>query len=201
MKKIIYMGTTNHIDMKAMAAMEMIVIMVILLVVAGVVINMFMSTVNTNVLPTMDPVQERKQAIVRECQPLCSDYKSGNMASGVGYCSKKFVADLTGNGNKKSSFNPGAALGIIACEDAIYCPLIYTCELSGGGTLGLTECKQLLCDSIKTTYMSIGVSDEEASTKASAEVLGLIKSGSCVTPTGKTHWYDPLYRKAKPVCP
>lgn len=187
--------------MKAMAALEMIVIMIILLVVAGVVIRMFMSTVSTGVLPKFDPVEERKKEIERVCSPLCTDYAGGSESAGIEFCKKQFVdKDMTGDNDYNDPFNPGAAAGIVACENSIYCPHIYTCKLSGGGVLGLIECKQLLCDSMKRTYLSIGLDDEEASEKASTEILGLIKPGNCITPSGKIHWYNEIYGKAKPIC-
>lgn len=60
-----FMITGMFKSRKGDKSLEMIIGMLILLVVAGVVINLFLSKVNPGMLPTIDPVKEKRDQVLR----------------------------------------------------------------------------------------------------------------------------------------
>ena len=167
---------------KGQKSLEMIVGMIILLVVAGVVINMFMKTMGG--APTgLDPKQAELNRISSSCNQWCGGYSSGDLAAGVDYCSHKFT--LVGEGEvaeRREGIKP-------YCEDSIYCFLIHDCKLASGQKLTASRCKQLLCQKFRADYLAGKPNEAAATSYASDKVTQLIKKGTCDLGERVDNWY------------
>lgn len=185
--------------------MEMIVVMIILLVVAGVIISLFLNVFGDITLPGPKPAQQFKEKVDRECNALCSDYKSGrDPLAGIDYCRQKYGFDFNQDRDFKDPFQTSTL--IYACEESFYCPHMHKCELEEGEVLDLTKCKQLLCSALEEKYTNLGSTNPNAD--AEDEILGLIKRGTCEFPVNQQtnrpepDWYEAIYDiPGEPVCP
>jgi len=157
---------------KGQKSLEMIVGMIILLVVAAVVINMFLNNVKPPDIP--DPKKMKLEQISSTCEQWCEAYSSGDLAAGISYCSEQF--SLVGEGEIAERRE-----GIRSyCEDSFYCFLVHDCQLANGQTLNAGRCKELLCQKFKASYLEKKDASEEAAIDyASDKITRLIKKGSC----------------------
>jgi len=182
---------------RGVAALEMIIVMIILLVVAGVIISLFLNVFGDITLPGPSPAQQFKDKVDRECNALCSDFRSGrNILAGIDYCKQKYRFDFNQDRDVKDAFQTNILL--YACEDNFYCPHMHRCELQEGDILTLQRCKDLLCSELEDKYASVG--DPNPSRRAEEEVLGLIKRGTCAMPEGEPDWFDAIYDPDGPIC-
>ncbi len=173
-------------------ALEMIIVMIILLVVAGVIISLFLNTFSNVNLPTPPAVQQFRDKVQRECNALCSNYKSGRDAlSGSEYCKQQFKFDFNQDKDFKDQFQTKTL--VQACEDSFYCSHEHKCEIEGGEFLSPKKCREILCSALEEKYTTLGSADPARD--AEVEIQGLIKRGTCELPQGQD-WYAANYEPA-----
>lgn len=132
---------------KGQKSLQMIIGLMILLVVAGVVINIFLNYVKPEKFQPKTGTSE----FIQKCDSLCKSYKTtGKSSDAVKYCTK-YASNIDWNGNKKapeSDTNPVELQGQWkACEDRIYCFLVTDCE-----GLGIQDCRDTMCYEFKQTW-------------------------------------------------
>jgi len=185
--------------MKGQKSLEMIIGLIILLVVAAVVINLFLNYVSPSKVPkTPDQLLETRNA-KGDCENLCTKYKeTGSIYDAVEYCTKRFPA-VDWNRNKRiDSWSPHGIWDV--CEDAVYCFHLVDCE-GPNWKLDMDECRRILCQVYLEKY------DNDYSL-ATEEVLDKVSPGTCDLPnvTSDNWWlskfalnvntsllYDPSY--------
>ena len=168
-----------RISNKGQKSLELIIGLLILLVVAAVVINIFLSYVSPEKLPKNpeDILETRRAKTV--CDDLCKSYQeTGDKIKAIEYCTKKFPAvdwneDKTIGETKINIWD--------VCEDAVYCFHLVPCEWTAG-KLGMKECKKILCDAYMDKY-------ENNETLATQAVWNDIKPGSCDLPPPPDNWW------------
>jgi len=169
--------------MKGQMSLEMIIGLLILLVVAAVVINLFLN--NTRGIG----VQQYKQALQyrnfkAQCESLCSDYLgSGNLAAAAKFCYTKLTGDSDLNRNGKVDAFAADTKLLNICEDAIYCFHVYSCN-SDNGKIDWSDCRQILCNAYNEVYQNYN----DANNKVKAIFANGI--GSCTIPSGEANWYN-----------
>lgn len=165
-------------------SLEMIIGLLILLVVAAVVINLFMGQIKgvTGVKQYQDDLDYRK--FKSECESFCNE---GEVGSLVSFCSNKLNKDDL-NGNKLTDIIRSKTSALPMCEDGIYCFLVVDCD-TAAGKIDPIICKQILCKEWNKIY-----NDNPA--KASCKVSELIKGwGTCkldntdTTDDDNENWY------------
>ena len=174
-------------------ALEMIVVMIILLVVAGVIISLFLNTFSNVNLPTPPAVQQFRDKVQRECNALCSNFKSGRDAlAGVEYCKQAFKFDFNQDKDLKDPFQTKTL--VFACEESFYCSHEHKCEIEGGEVLSLKKCREIMCSALEEKYTTLGSADPAKD--AENEIQGIIKRGACELPAGELDWYRANYEPA-----
>ena len=108
-----------RISRKGQKSLELIIGLLILLVVAAVVINIFLSYVSPEKLPSKPDEELETRRAKTTCADLCNSYQaSGDKSNAIEYCTKKFPP-VDWNGDKNLG---GTKMGIWdVCEDAVYC--------------------------------------------------------------------------------
>lgn len=177
--------------MKGQMSLEMIIGLLILLVVAAVVINLFLSnTKGIGVQQYKDSLQYRN--FKAQCESQCSDAQStGNLAGFAKYCHTKLTGDTDLNRNGKVDAFPANTKLLNVCEDGVYCFHVYTCQNSDGGTIDWSDCRTILCNAYYQVYQDYN--------KANDKVKGIFANGigSCTLPQGEANWYQ-LYFGTNP---
>jgi hypothetical protein len=153
---------------KAQMSFEMVIGLLILLVVAAVVINLFLGNIKgiTSVKKYQDDLDYKN--FKSECDGYCKDGSEGALVS---FCSKKLAkkTDINGNGIIDVLQSDSSVLPM--CEDAIYCFLATSCERDTG-KISFNECRQILCKAWNDVY--------DDPVKASCKVNELIPTwGTC----------------------
>ena len=133
-------------------------------------------------------LQAQKNRMKDICSSLCKEAnRVDDLRSKAAFCKYSFTEglDLTMNG-LTTDYDESELVGIGLCEDRIYCPLIYTCDV-GGLTLNMQNCKNILC----AFWQSQGFSPQ----KQKDLLMEFIQPGSCYhSLTNKAnHWYTILY--------
>jgi len=167
---------------KGQMSLEMIIGLLILLVVAAVVINMFLGNIKGigGVKKWTDSLKYKE--FVSSCQGLCNDYLSNPSSKGTiaKYCYTTLgKEDLNGDG----TFNKVEAdvLPFPVCEDAIYCFHVFTCE-KDKVRFDMTQCRQLLCNLYNEIYKDWNKVDQK--------VFTLIPSAGTCDMTGEDYnWW------------
>jgi len=156
---------------KGQMSLEMIVGLIILLVVAAVVINIFLQKVREP--PEVVVKNELELESYRQkCQLSCQQYVDAGKAGSAAleYCSKYFEIDINHNG----VFGEAQELnGFGLCEDRVYCFNMYECELKSVGESRLTpqKCRDIMCEEY---------TEKQGSNNTAAEyIASKIKFGSC----------------------
>lgn len=176
--------------MKSQMSLEMIIGLLILLVVAAVVINLFLN--NTRGIGA----QQYKQALQyrnfkAQCESLCSDYlSSGNVAAAAKFCYTKLSGDTDLNRNGKVDAFQADTKILYICEDDIYCFHVYSCT-SDTGKIDWADCRQILCNAYYDVYQDYG--------KANDKVKAIFANGIgiCSLPSGEPNWFN-LYFGTNP---
>lgn len=157
-------------------SLEMVIGLLILLVVAAVVINLFLGNIKgiTGVKEYQSDIDFRK--FKSECESYCKEGTDGSM---VAYCSQKLKkTDL--NGNKIVDILQSSTSVLKMCEDAIYCFLIAPCERETGN-VGPTQCRQILCKAWNDIY------DDPAKSTCKVNEL-ILDYGTCKLKSDE-NWY------------
>ena len=176
--------------MKGQMSLEMIIGLLILLVVAAVVINLFLN--NTRGIGA----QQYKQALQyrnfkAQCESMCNDYLgSGNLAGAAKFCYTKLTGDTDLNRNGKVDAFAADTKLLNVCEDAIYCFHVYSCT-SDNGKLDWADCRQILCNAYYEVYQNYN----DANSKVKSIFANGI--GSCLLPSDSVNWYS-LYFGTNP---
>lgn len=162
---------------KAQKSLEMIIGLIILLVVAGVVINIFLSQFEEGKITGITgnlQCENQKNKFKSQCEALCSEYKvSKNTVDAVKYCEKNTALDWNCDGDEPDTVAATSEdLKLQMCEDKIYCFNVYTCKGSGW-KLGYEDCKEKMCRVYTNTY-----SEHIAGQK----IKEVIKAGTCTLP-------------------
>ena len=176
--------------MKAIMSMEMIIGLLILLVVAGVVINMFLQYFNPGNLPSADEVQRYLEKAKTECNTQCAEYKTSGYdpKMAIGYCTKNFELDLDGDGTQTGAVKHGLWE---VCEDAVYCFHIQPCKWETG-ELDIEKCRQLLCTAYREKYEDLDADDPVES--SNEQILDDIEPGTCSLPEEVTdNWFEAYF--------
>jgi len=156
-------------------SLEMIIGLLILLVVAAVIINLFMDRIkqftSTNWQQDLDFKKFKS-----DCESYCKENTEGSIAK---YCSEKLnKKDL--NGNHKVDTMKSETSVLSMCEDAIYCFHVASCERDGDA-IDAKACKGILCRSWTDVYGD--------ASKASTKVMELVPGyGTCTLNDDENWW-------------
>ncbi|MCD6216112.1 MAG: hypothetical protein J7J92_03510 [Candidatus Aenigmarchaeota archaeon] len=173
---------------KGQKSLEMIIGLLILLVVAGVVINIFLNQMKPENLP-----QPEKELNIRNfkanCKSLCNKVESTE------YCRAYFEkGDWDGDGVKNELVKVGETVTWDACEDRVYCFLVVPCE-DRFGPNSIEGCKDMLCQAYIEKYRGLPNYLDEAT----AAVKDDIKEGRCNLDAhveDKDNWYKRYFEDA-----
>jgi uncharacterized protein (UPF0333 family) len=167
---------------KGQMSLEMIIGLLILLVVAAVVINMFLGNIKSigGVKKWTDNLKYKE--FVSICQGLCNDYLSNpsNKGTIAKYCYQQLgKEDLNANGVYDKI--EADILPFAICEDAVYCFHVFTCE-KDKVKFDMAQCRQLLCNLYNEIYKDWN--------KADQKVFSLIPNGGTCDMTGEDYnWW------------
>lgn len=176
----------------------MVIGMLILLIVAVVVINMFMRS--TESITSLKKYQEdtRYQNFKAECEGYCNEYAGGKgeIGSVTKFCYTK-LKDLVNKATVRDDVLKDDRTGIIPiCGDAIYCFHVVGCEGIDG-----SQCRKILCNAFYDQYKDFG--------KASQKVLDIFtqtgtteesRIGSCYEKINKDeNWWNLYFAKDGPL--
>ena len=183
---------------KAMAALEIVFLLFIMIVVTLVVVRLIQTYVNIGpVVKTIDKWDDIQQynELKTSCKNTCDSYTINNcdLGDAVRFCTQKLEIDINGNKQTKEKNVGNFVVGIPYCEDGMYCFHIQECKC-GGQTLTDAECLKVLCNYYTN---SKGYTSAEATTLITDLITGLITPGSCTyadytNSVGKTpkSWWD-----------
>lgn len=131
---------------KAQISLEMIVMLVVLLVLAGVIIFLITHFLSTGTFERLRSSTElEKKRFFSQCEEYCKDPNS------IEYCRAYYDKDWDGDGTL-NVISVGK-YNWYACEGRIYCFLVYPCEdRFGKGLETIKKCKQLLCQTYYEKY-------------------------------------------------
>ncbi|MCX6801696.1 MAG: hypothetical protein NT067_01140 [Candidatus Diapherotrites archaeon] len=134
------------------------------------------------------------QSMRENCASLCANANSDpTLTSKANYCAKSFTngVDITLDG-LKTDYTENLLPGIGICEDRIYCPHIYTCEMGSGQTLTMQKCKDAMC--------AFWASQSFTTARMNEALNQFVQPGSCYTANPanqKNHWYTLLFDTSK----
>jgi hypothetical protein len=176
--------------MKSQMSLEMIIGLLILLVVAAVVINLFLnSTKNLGTQQYQSALQYRN--FKATCESLCNDFQSSqDIAAAAKFCYTKLTGDHDLNRNGKVDAFVADTKVLYICEDAIYCFHAYDCH-SETSSIDWPDCRQILCNAYYDVYQDYG--------KANDKVKAIFANGigSCTLPANEPNWFN-LYFGTNP---
>lgn len=191
----------NVIFVKAQMSMEMVIGILILIIVAAVVINMFFKA--TQEVGGVKKYQEdmRYQNFRSLCNGLCNEYISSNQIGSVAkFCYTKMAEPINRATVRKDVLEAETML-LPICGDAIYCFHTYKCTHPQSGTIEWSDCRNILCNAYYDIYKDWG--------KASQKVLELYSKfgpdedsrvGSCYELINKDeNWWDRYFTKGGPL--
>jgi hypothetical protein len=175
---------------KAQISLEMIIMLVVLLVLAGVVITLILHFLRPGAITPPEQALAKRDFLAA-CERFCKDKES------VDYC-RYYWNGKDWNENKiNSEVIKVGKYEWYACEDRIYCFLIYPCEdRFGSGLETMKKCKQLLCQIYTEKY---GGDIAKASEVLLKEVITFSPQCSYekfndTTPPDE-NWYDLVFAK------
>lgn len=186
-------------------AIEIILGMFILLVVAVVLLSLFRSFFSRQrgQLEQMATEEQRTAAMenaLQTCNNLCYRAQSESCSDQkvAEWCLESTEFDLNNNGHS-ASVEYGSTAGIFSCEQPIYCFQIAACEQCGvgQGVIGAKTCRQKLC----TYWQSQGITGDSLTTTLNT----YIDPGKCLPAIeleNKTqlHWYYLAFGSNSTTC-
>ncbi|MFB6075643.1 MAG: hypothetical protein ABEK17_00725 [Candidatus Aenigmatarchaeota archaeon] len=131
-------------------SLEMIIGLVILLVVAAVVINIFITKVNVDNLQGPPEQKLAKDEFKNNCESLCKKYQNEGTLE---YC-RTFYQGNDWDLEKKDDIINVVKVGEKnwdVCEDRVYCFHAVPCNW-GTGELTMSDCKALFCQAYSEKY-------------------------------------------------
>jgi len=176
---------------KAQMSLEMIIGLLILLVVAVVVINIFLTQMKkTETFNSFDKTLEYNK-YKSDCESYCNQFiNKGELAYGVQFCTHRLFKEGSTKLMKKGVVDKielskefPLTKGYPVCEDAIYCFHITSCE-----SIDWEDCPQILCRYYYNTYKDRpDISDPWS--KADEKVKEIMPNGgSCKLPDDENWW-------------
>ena len=179
--------------MKAQSkALELVIVLFVLIVVAWVVINLFQSLIKeqTQKLENIQGEQELEAKVseaLSVCQQRCNNYiKSRSRKDLVEFCSERVSIDLNKDGQlgytDKSKFPSISLGGVGVCEDAIPCFVLVECN-AGDHVITAEDCKTAICE-----YFSENVKTSDEVRKL--RLNEMLNPGKCYKATQIFHWYN-----------
>jgi len=133
--------------------------------------------------------EEQRQKLTEQCSSLCAKANSdASLISKAQYCAKSFEEGLDVTRNSLlMDYTEEFIVAIGICEDRIYCPQAYDCEIGGGTTLTMQRCKELIC----AYWDSVGDTPEQKDEKLKT----VIEPGACYSnPENQPrHWFTSLF--------
>lgn len=175
--------------MKGDKSLEMIIGLIVLLVVAAVVINMFLGTFDPEGIERLNPKCETDQTSFKtKCEKLCNQFQTNrNPLTAQEFCETHTKLDLDcDNSLGKSTAKVGYKLEV--CEEAVYCFMVQECEWANG-ELGWNDCVETSCEVYTELYGDIAT--------ANAAVLDKIDTGEsikCRLPAEEQlNWFQRFY--------
>jgi hypothetical protein len=138
---------------KAQATLETIIMLVVLLVLAGVMISLILTTLKP---PSAPEKIISKQEFLSKCKSYCED--PDRIAE---YC-RLYWNGNDWNGNKVvNEIIQVGSYNWYACEDRIYCFLIQPCDNLGSGLDLLRRCKEILCSVYTEKYGDVTIATQK----------------------------------------
>lgn len=186
-------------------AVEIVLGMFILLVVAVVLIQMFRSFMGQQASQLQDTMLEEKiraskDRALESCNSQCSQ-ASGASCSDLevaNFCLKKVGIDYNGNG-RADSREYGEIVGVYTCEDPVYCFQLTSCDRCGipSGAEGARKCKEKLC----AYWDSLGMDAVTLNQMASSQITpGECVYNSEIVNKTNTHWFVLAYGNLTASC-
>jgi len=169
--------------MKAQITLETIIMLVVLLVLAGVMISLILTTLKP---PTSPEKVLSKQEFLAQCENYCNDPEKV-----VDYC-RLYWNGNDWNGNKISyeTIQVGEYRWY-ACEDRIYCFLVKPCDRLGTGLDLLKRCRDVLCG----IYINKHEGDINLAQRALQNDVGFSNKCNFGSIPQEENWYKRIFEK------
>jgi hypothetical protein len=167
---------------KAQISLEMVIMLVVLLVLAGVVISLILHFLRPGAItPPKEALAKRE--FISTCERLCKD-------KDVTYCRYYWNGDDWNENKIKSEVIKVGKYEWYACEDRIYCFLVVPCDEFGSGRKLIEKCKDLLYQTYLEKY-----GDETKATSALKDAINFSESCTCskfkdVAGEKEENWYE-----------
>ncbi len=181
-------------------ALELVIVLFVLVVVAWVVINLFQSLIQeqTQKLQNIQTQEELKGKIseaIRICEERCSNYKKSRSKKDlVDFCGSSIELDLNQDGDlsftEESVYASISLGGVGVCEDRIPCFALVECDV-GETRIDAQTCQEAVC-----SYFSeeIPASDEVRELRLNE----MLNPGKCYKPTQIFHWFNLYFNGTSP---
>ncbi|MFH1294543.1 MAG: hypothetical protein ABIH90_01205 [Candidatus Aenigmatarchaeota archaeon] len=176
--------------MKGDKSLEMIIGLIVLLVVAAVVINMFLGTFDPNKIGKVNPQCDTdRKTFITKCERLCNQFQTDrNTLTAKEFCETHTKLDVDCD-NKMASTTAKVGLPLDICEDAVYCFMVQDCSWASG-QLGWSECVDTLCE----VYTELYDGDVDSANAAVLDKVDKGESISCKLPEQENlNWFDRFY--------
>jgi hypothetical protein len=170
---------------KAQATLETIIMLVVLLVLAGVMISLILTTLKP---PSAPERVISKQEFLSKCENYCND--PNRIAE---YCR------LYWNGNDWNENKiPNEIIQVgpynwYTCEDRIYCFLVSPCERLGSGLDLMRKCRDILCGLYMEKY-----EDEDKATEKLLQDISFSRKCTIVESEKvpeEDDWYTKVFKE------
>jgi hypothetical protein len=175
---------------KAQISLEMVIMLVVLLVLAGVVISLILHFLRPGAITPPEQALAKREFLAA-CERYCRDTES------LDYC-RYYWNGRDWNENKiNSEVIKVGKYDWYACEDRIYCFLVVPCEERfGSGLKAIEKCKELLCQAYLEKYNG----DKVKATAALFDAVGFSPECSyqkfnSSLPIPEENWYDLTFGK------
>jgi len=174
------------IMLKAQLTLETVIMLVVLLVLAGVMISLILTTLKP---PTSPEKILSKQEFLVQCETYCNDPE--RVAE---YC-RLYWGGNDWNGNKVPyEIVQVGAYQWYACEDRIYCFLAKPCDRLGTGLELLKKCRDVLCGIYLDKYEDI-----ELATEALKRDINFSKRCDFASVPSDENWYERIFESCETV--
>ncbi len=186
-------------------AVEIVIGMFILLVVAASILFLFRNLMGqqTSQLQEQMTEQNRQNSIslaLQKCNNLCQQAQSASCSelSVATFCLETVEIDYNGNG-QKNSVEFGSEAGIYSCESPVYCFQLTDCQRCGIGSsaAGARTCKTKLC----SYWAKQGMTGDNLNQMASSQFM----PGECLTSPEfenrtSMHWFTLAFGNQTASC-
>jgi hypothetical protein len=172
---------------KAQISLEMVIMLVVLLVLAGVVISLILHFLRPGAITPPEEALAKRE-FISACERYCKD-------KDVEYCRYYWNGNDWNENKIKSEVIKVGKYQWYACEDRIYCFLVVPCDEFGSGLKLMEKCKNLLCQTYLEKY-----GDKDRATAALLDAINF--STNCPLSTFKSalppgvkeeDWYEIIF--------